>query len=270
MHSVVTGWKRVGEVTGEEELLKKRLKELADKAWRNHVYTFTGFLGLSELSCYYETERELSFIPAVIFGGYEDAERAMIRFGSVELFGYEEEFPITCLEIRPLAQKFAEDLSHRDFLGALMNLGIERSTFGDIILKDNVGYLFCSETVAPFIAGNLDRVKHTPVLCEKAGEIPAQREEDLTEVRIQTSSERIDGVVSKVYKLSRSECAELFRQKKIFVNGRMCENNSRMLKPQDRVSVRGYGRFIYAQMQGVSRKGKLNAAVLIYGERRKK
>ena len=54
----------------EEELLKKRLKELADKAWQNNIYTFTGFLGLSDLSCYYEMERELSFVPATIFGGY--------------------------------------------------------------------------------------------------------------------------------------------------------------------------------------------------------
>ena len=251
----------------EEELFKKPLKELAEKAWQNNIYTFTGFLGLSDLSCYYEMERELSFVPATIFGGYEDAERVMLRFGSQEVFGYEEAFPITCLKIRPLMQKFADDLSHRDFLGALMNLGIERSTLGDIILKDNVGYLFCLRSIAPFILGNLCKIKHTSILCEETSEIPVQREEDLTELRIQIASERIDGVISKVYKLSRSEGAELFRQKKIFVNGRLCENNSRMLKPKDKVSVRGYGKFIYTEKQGVSKKGKLNAAVLVYGKR---
>lgn len=251
----------------EEELLRKRLKELAQKAWQNNVYTFTGFLGLSDLSCFYEMERELAFVPAAVFGGSEDAERAMIRFGSPELFGYEEEFPVVCLKIRPLLQKFAEDLSHRDFLGALMNLGIERSTLGDIILKDNQCYLFCTRSIAPFIIENLGRVKHTSVLCEEAEEIPVQREEELEEIKIQAASERIDGVISKVYKLSRSESAELFRQKKIFVNGRLCENSSRMLKAQDKVSVRGHGRFIYVETQGISKKGKLNAAVLVYGRR---
>lgn len=249
----------------EDELLKKRLRELADKAWQNNIYTFTGFLGLSDLSCFYEMERELSFVPAEVFGGSEDAERAMIRFGSRELFGYEEEFPITCLKIRPLMQKFAEDLSHRDFLGALMNLGIERSTLGDIILKDNEGYLFCTKTIAPFIAENLSKVKHTQVRCEETEEIPVQGQEDLKEIKIQISSERIDGVIAKVYKLSRSESTELFRQKKIFVNGRLCENNSRMLTAGDKVSVRGYGKFIYTQKQGISKKGKLNAVVLVYG-----
>ena len=93
------------------------------------------------------------------------------------------------------------------------------------------------------------------------------RQEDLTEVKIQTASERIDGVMAKVYRLSRSESIELFRQKKVFVNGRLCENNSRLLKPGDRISVRGYGKFIYTEKQGISKKGKLNAAVLVYGRK---
>jgi RNA-binding protein YlmH len=249
----------------EDELLKKRLKELADKAWQNNMYTFTGFLSLSDMACFYEIEKELSFIPVVIFGGNRDAERVMLRFGSQELFGYEEDFPITCLKIRPLMQKFADKLSHRDFLGALMNLGIERSTLGDIILKDNEGYLFCTTAIAGYIRENLDKIKHTSVLCEETTDIPEVKEEDLTEIKIQIPSERIDAVVAKVYKLTRSDSSVLFGQKKVFVNGRLCENSSRMLKSQDCVSVRGYGKFIFTEKQGISKKGKLNVSVLVYG-----
>lgn len=251
----------------EKEGLKKRFRELADKSWQNNVYTFTGFLGLSELSCFYEMERELSFVPAEIFGGCEGAERVMIRFGSREAFGYEEEFPIVCLRINPLMQKFADDLGHRDILGALMNLGIDRSTLGDIILKDNQGYVFCMRSIAPFIMENLGKVRHTSVMCSKAGEVPSVREEDFVQTLVQVSSQRIDAVLSRVYKLSRSDSAELFRQKKVFVNGRLCENNSQLLKEEDKVSVRGYGRFIYKEPKGVSKKGKLNERVLVYGAR---
>ena len=250
-----------------EELLRKRMKELADKAYKSGVYTFTGFLGLAEMTSFYEIERELSFVPYTISGGYEGSERGMLRFGSEEMFGYEEAFPIVCLKIKPLMQKFADDLNHRDFLGALMNLGIERSTLGDIILKDNEGYLFCTEKIAPFIRENLTRVKHTPVLCEETNDFPVEKEEDLTEVKIQVASERIDSVISKVYRLSRSESVEYFRQKKVFVNGRLCENNSYFLKEKDVVTMRGYGKFIFAGMQGYSKKGKLNAKILTYGSR---
>lgn len=249
----------------EEELLKRRFCELADQAWQRGSYTFTGFLGLSELSTFYEMEWEISFVPHSVFGGSEDTERAMIRFGSEEVFGYEEAFPIVCVRIRPLQQKFADKLSHRDFLGALMNLGIDRSTLGDIVIRDNEGYLFCSETIAPFIVENISRIKHTTVLCEQVTEPPGERQEDLKEIAIQIPSERIDGVLARVYHLSRSDSAELFRQKKVFVNGRLCENSSRMLKPEDRVSARGYGKFIYTGQQGISKKGKLNAKVLVYG-----
>ena len=249
----------------EEELLKKRFRELADQAWRRGSYTFTGFLGLSELSAFYEMEREIAFVPHSVFGGYEEAERAMVRFGSEEAFGYQGDFPIVCLRIRPLQQKFADQLSHRDFLGALMNLGIDRSTLGDIVIRDNEGYLFCTQSIAPFIVENITRIKHTTVLCETVQEPPGERREDLKQIMIQIPSERIDGVIAKVYHLSRSDSAELFRQKKVFVNGRFCENSSRMLKSEDRVSARGYGKFIYTGQQSISKKGKLNATVLVYG-----
>ena len=68
-------------------MLEKRLRELADKAYRNNMYTFTGFLGLSELSVFYRLEKELSYIPCRVFGGSSICERAMIRFGDGELFG---------------------------------------------------------------------------------------------------------------------------------------------------------------------------------------
>ena len=250
-----------------DEFLKKRFRELADKAYRNNIYTFTGFLGMSELSDFYSMEREVSFVPWEAFGGSESCERMMIRFGNEELFGYTEKFPITCLRIQPLMQKFADKLSHRDFLGALMNLGIERDTLGDIILKENEGYLFCTQTIAPYICENLTRIKHTQVLCKEAEEIPMEKEEDLQKIKIQVSSVRIDGMIAKVYHFSRGESIEYFRQKKVFVNGRLCENNSHILKEGDVVTVRGCGKFIFAKSQGLSKKGKMNVVVCCYGKR---
>lgn len=250
-----------------QELLKKRLKELADKAYSSGVYSFTGFLGLSEMASFYEIERELSFVPYQVCGGYEGSERMMLRFGSEELFGYEEEFPIICLKIKPLMQKFADEFSHRDFLGALMNLGIDRGTLGDIILKDNEGYLFCIKNIAPFITQNLTRVKHTSVLCEETKEFPLDQEKNLTELNIQIASDRIDSVIAKVCRCSRSESVDYFRQKKVFVNGRLCENNSYFLKENDVVTVRGFGKFVFDHVKGCSKKGKLNAIVLCYGKR---
>lgn len=248
-------------------MLKKRFADLARKCYQNNQYTFTDFLSLADMACFYEIEKELSYVPFTVWGGNELCERVIVRFGSCELLGYTEEFPIICLEIKPLAQKFADSLTHRDFLGALMNLGIERSTLGDIFIVANAGYLFCLETMAEYIMENLTRIKHTVVMCQKVEEMPALSETDRQEVIIQASSKRVDGVIAKVYKLSRNDSLELFRQKKVFINGRLCENNSRPLTEQDKVSVRGFGKFEFMQEMNMSKKGKFNMKVLCYGKR---
>ena len=105
---------------------------------------------MAELDIYYQMENELSYVTVTAYGGTNDCERVMLRFGDGELCGYDEEFPIVCIEISPVSEKFGEALTHRDYLGALMNLGIERSTFGDIVIKDKRAFLFCSEKMAPY------------------------------------------------------------------------------------------------------------------------
>lgn len=248
----------------EMQQLKNRFRDLADKASRQNIFTFTGFLGLSEQDAFWQLEPEIRFAGYTLTGGCEDADRKMIRFGNAEELGYEIPFPITCVHIRPLVAKFADKLSHRDFLGALMNLGIERSTIGDIKVGDKEAYLFCQENIADYICQNLEQIKHTHVKCnvtENYAEIPQEEPELKT---IQVSSVRVDAVIAKVYNKSRGECLDLFRAGKVFVNGRLCENNSRLLKAGETVNARGYGKFVYQGEPRETRKGKLCVEVALY------
>ena len=248
----------------EIQQLKKRFIELGEKSYNQNIYTFTGFLGMSEQEIFWQAAQAIKYVPFTLWGGCEGCERQMIRFGSMEEFGYEEKFPIVCICISPLLEKFADNLTHRDFLGALMNLGIERNTLGDIYVNHKTGYLFCTDKIAPFILENLDKIKHTNVKCKVVEEIPkivvgeAEEEEQLT------ASERIDGIIAKLYNISRTQSLELFRQKKVFVNGRLNENNSCNLKSGDTVSVRGYGKFTYEGIVQETRKGKLRIKVQIF------
>lgn len=248
----------------EETLLRKRFRELADKAYNNSQYFFTGFLSAAELDIYYRMERELSYVPVTVFGGTADCERVMLRFGSEELCGYEEAFPIQCIEAAPLAEKFGEALGHRDYLGALMNLGIERGTLGDIIIDGKHAFLFCTEKMAPYIAENLDKVRHTNVKCRIAERIPESAITRVERRMVQVSAARADSIIAKVYNLSRGESTGLFRAKKVFVNGRQNENNGGQLKAGDKVSVRGFGRFQFVETAGETRKGKLNVVVEVF------
>lgn len=248
----------------DETLFKKRLAELANKSYTNSRYLFTGFLSLAELNLYYQIERELSYVPVTVFGGTADCERVMLRFGDEALCGYEEPFPIACVEIAPLAEKFGETLTHRDYLGALMNLGIERATLGDIVIVGKRAFLFCTEKMSAYIIEELDKVRHTSVRCGIAKEVPKSTVTRLERKTVQVSAARADSVIAKLYNLSRSESVELFRAKKVFVNGRQNENNSGQLKPGDQVSVRGFGRFVFVGVSGETRKGKWNAEADLY------
>lgn len=248
----------------DEILFKKRLTELADRAYTDSRYLFTGFLSLAELNIYYQMERELSYVPVTVFGGTADCERVMLRFGDEELCGYDKPFPIACVEIAPLAEKFSEALNHRDYLGALMNLGIERATLGDIVIDGKHAFLFCTEKMSSYITAELDKVRHTNVRCEIAKEIPKSTVTKLERRTVQVSAVRADSIIAKLYNMPRSESVELFRAKKVFVNGRLNENNSGHLKAGDIVTVRGFGRFAFAGVSGETRKGKLNAEADLY------
>jgi len=248
----------------ENELLKKRFTELANKSYNAGIYMFTDFLGLAEQALFNEAKQNFRGIPYTAFGGVASAERVMIRFGDEENLGYTEPFPIVCIKAEPISQKFADKLTHRDFLGAILNLGIERATLGDIPIVDNVGYIFAKEDIAPYILSELKRVKHTDVKLSIADTLPEGDLYRTERKKIQANGERIDAVIAKVYSISRDDSLSLFHKRLVYVDGRLCENNSYIPKKDEVISVRGYGRMIYRGYETTSKKGKLNIEVDLY------
>ncbi len=251
-------------MTADTELTKKRLTELAKKSYNSGIYTFTDFLGLAEQSALAEIKKELRGIHYEAFGGAEGAERVVIRFGSEEELGYSLPYPISIIRVEPVSQRYADSLSHRDFLGALLNLGIERYTLGDIVIIDNVGYIFALENMADYIADNLFKVKRTDVSAEIITELPEGQLYRTERRTVQISGERLDAVIARVYSLSREDAQLLFKKRLVFADGREIASSSYTPKENERISVRGHGRFIYIGTQSLSKKGKLNVAVEVY------
>jgi len=250
----------------EDDLLKKKFIELANRSYESSQYIFTDFLSINEQDIFYSVKNEVNFVEFSLFGGIEDCERKMLRFGSCEQLGYDIEFPIDCICIEPLIKKFADDFSHRDFLGAIMNLGIERNVIGDIKVVDNICYVFCVQRMSNYIIENLSRVKHTSVRARIINELPQSIKPKLTKKNIIVSSIRCDLIISKIYNLSRKQSIELFRSKRVFVNDRCYENNSGNLKEDDTVSVRGYGKFRYKNVINHTKKGNINIQIEVFGE----
>ena len=237
-------------------MLEKRFNELYNRANQNYYPVFSDFLNLEEQSVLAK-----SYLPCVLYGGYEGVERVVAGFGDNVC---EQDFPIRCVEIKPVNKKFADKLSHRDFLGGLMNLGIKRELLGDIIIFENSAYLFCLDKISNYIKDNLSRVRHTTVEVNEVDAPPVKAVEPKGAEEMVIASLRVDVAVCQVYNLSRNECAKLFETEKVFINSRKLESRSYQLKEGDMVSVRGYGRFQFVSVVRKTKKDRLVAEMIIY------
>ena len=246
----------------EQELCKKRLIDLSNQANSKVIVLFSDFLNLNEQNIYqqnlkfYETKTES-------FGGVDFAERQIIAFIPDALY-YEWEYPIVALKITPSYPKFAEKLGHRDILGALMYLGIDRSKVGDIYVNDDAYYIICEDSIADFFIENMDKIRHTVV---KLSYVPLEELKSVQKMKEMegiVTSNRLDSVLACVFKLSRSQALELLRAEKVFVNGKEVQNPSYTIKPDEIVSLRGFGRFVFEGEYGTTGKGRMKIRYKLY------
>lgn len=187
----------------------------------------------------------------------------MIAFLPDALY-YDWEYPISALKITPAYPKFAEKLGHRDILGSLMQLGIDRCKLGDILVGEQEAYLLCEETVADYFAEHLEKIRHTLVKVEPCSLCDLKVTQEFQSQDGIVTSDRIDAVIACVYHLSRSQASLLLRQEKVFVSGKLIQNPSYTCHADDIISVRGYGRFIYRGEYGTTGKGRLKIHYDLY------
>lgn len=240
------------------ELTKKRLSELAKRAERRGIAVESEFLTPAE-------QLELTRMrcePYVFDGGYDGAERRCAVF--LPWDGCEWDSRVVCLEIAPSNEKFAEALTHRDYLGALMALGIRRETMGDIVIQGKRAYLFCLDSIAPYITDQLEDVRRTSVKVRAAAPSDLEPPEPPKETILTVQSARLDALVAAVYRLSRGEAQKLFERELVLVNSLPPKSPGQPAKDGDVISVRGHGRFRYEGEAGETRKGRIRVLVRVY------
>jgi len=200
-------------------------------------------------------------VEAAFSGGYEGAERCLAAFYDGDK---PDAWPIECLRAEWNAD-YAK-AQHRDFLGAALCLGIERSMLGDIMVGEGCAYLFVTEAAAPLILSELQSAGRAKLKIEraKACELP---EEKGTSVRDTVSSMRLDAVVAAGYSLGRAEAQELIRRGLVKLNHLPEERADARVHEGDLISVRGHGRLRVDEEQGLTRKGRLGVLMTRFGAR---
>lgn len=236
----------------------RHMMDLADRAYQGNYPVFTDFLTTSEYMLLSSMQAQNSKVKTAYWGGHKDCDHVMAGFFPKDWTdtGYDT-FPVVCIRVAPLNIRFAQFLEHRDYLGAILNLGMERSKIGDIRICDRTAYVFCKEEFASFVVENFITVKQTQITCEillSAEEIPPQQ---YLEQRHSVASVRLDNIVSAMTGISRSRAAELIRQGYVTADHHQRSSVSFTCTDGMIFTIRGYGKFqLFITENAFTKKGK--------------
>lgn len=247
----------------DEIMLMKRLKELSAAAYQRDIVTFSDFLNLNELNILHTLPAGMLSSKYICFGGYEYSERQMAAF-IPDALSYGYRYPISIIRVSPLNRRFAEPLGHRDYLGAVLNLGLERYKIGDILVFEDSAVIFCHDSMSEFLAKNLTRIRHTSVTSERIEESDFIYTPKFEEIKGSVASVRLDALLSLAFGTSRSKLTAYIENGKVFVNGRLITSNGYQVHDSDIVSVRGLGRFIYDGLLSQTKKGRYYVTIRKY------
>lgn len=247
---------------GENDVsqLARRLEELATRAARTGQPCFTGFLSPPEADMALAAGRRQG-IDVLLEGGYEDAERRMACFAG----DWEEPFPITAIALRWPHQSAP---GHRDLLGSVMGLGIERKCIGDIVVMPETAYLFAETALAGHIADSLTGAGRVKLQAELLDSWPQLEPPKGVEVRDTVSTLRLDAVVSGGFGMSRGNAAELIASGRVKLRHIPTERPDARVKEGDVISARGFGRLVLQEVGLPTKKGRLPLRLTRYGESR--
>ena len=237
-----------------------RLLEMAQRADRTDRCCFTPFLTPPETELAFAAARKAR-VDAEADGGYPNAERRMVRFHAA---GAEEQpFPIVALE---LSWGRGDAPEHRDLLGSVMGLGINRSVIGDIVMQKEQAYLFASEAMAQHIADSLSQAGRTALHVALLPQWPQLAAAEGQEVRCTVSSARLDAILAEGFHLSRGKAAELIEAGQVKLRFQQTLRPDARVEAEDVISARGFGRLTLTEIGLPTRKGRLPIRLLKYGK----
>lgn len=249
--------------TTDIKLLVSHTQDAAERALKSGSPCFLNFLSETEqayierYSVYRRDDERLLF-----FGGYDDAEyKCAGFFPSYYFYGeaYDAfaEFPVCAVFAKGSGFR---KLSHRDFLGSVMSLGIKREMLGDIIVSEDEAsaYIFCLEKTADFLTANFVLCANDKIVCKRCGTenfaIPPKKFEVINET---VSSLRIDAVLCACINVSRGDAEKMISSGLVALNHEVCEDKSKLCTEGAKISVRHHGRFVLHKIGDLNRRDRL-------------
>ena len=255
----------LSKITNDEDrfLVAKLLDKIEFVAKRNSV-EYTDFLDIRQSKMLEKVMKELKLNNYLLYGGYSEAERNVLVIfpNKLEDVFKQGKFDYNSI-VEVIRIKLPNELkgmySHRDYLGAVIKIGMKREKVGDIITNNNGADLIVLKESAKYI---LEGLKGLTRFSKSDFEEVKIEELNIAEPKIQrleiiVPSMRIDSIVSEAIRISRSKASDMIKEERVFINNELITKGSKEAKEGDKVTVRGKGRFKVGNVINTTKKGNL-------------
>lgn len=244
----------------EDKLLVSKLFDKISAVEKQNKIQYTDFLSPIELQILKKVLNSIKYQNYIIYGVTSNSQRnIIILFPSKleEVFSNNNfDFNSICNTIR--ITNVNENMEHKRYLGGLVKLGVKREKIGDIIVCEDGADIIVLKEVTKFLISNLQQLTRF-----KSAEIEVidvsetlEKEQEFEEMKIISSSLRLDNIVSELAKTSRSKAAQILEEERVFINYENVNKSTKIIKQNDIITIRGIGKFIVDEIAGNTRSGR--------------
>lgn len=234
----------------DEKVFCARVKDTAQLCVRTDKPKFLGFLTEGEIAKAQEILKTVG-VRYEFFGGFEQADRLMLCCKPD--WCEEVSFPIVAVTA---TFRECDNLSHRDILGSLMGLGITRESVGDILIEKGRAVFFITEEIADFVLSELTKAGRVGLKLKIGADEPLPQLSSIVNLSETVASPRLDCVVAAILKISRAKAVALIEEGLVSINSAACIKATRLVSPDDKITVRGKGKFIVNSLADKTKKGR--------------
>ena len=246
----------------DDELFCSKVEDIVALSVTRQKPVFSQFMSERKQALAIKTLKSLRFCDYCFYGGYGESQRKILGV----FFNPSDKYDFSLFPVAPLEFRFrqCDKLTHRDFLGSLMALGIERDTVGDILVENGRCVIFVKSELKDYIETQIFKIGRTgvkivaPDICS----LPVGRGVDTLEFTV--SSLRLDNIVAAVCSLSRDKTSKLIISGCVSLNFITEQNVSKIMKNGDSLIIKGKGKFTLDKISGVTRKGRMKISVIYY------
>lgn len=243
----------------DSKIFTSKIEDKINQSRNNFYITSTGFLDMHEISIATDICKKEKDINAFFYGGYNNAERKILIISPCEFTSSFEEIIkmeefFTLIKIRT---KGSVKLTHRDYLGSVLSLGLKRNVIGDITVLKNGADMIVKKGIEKFLLSEYVKVGKMNVklsVCDISEFIPPKLQKTILTKSI--SSLRLDNIVVAAFSVSRSNATEAVKKGRIFLDHTLQNRIDRKVEEGQSIVYRGKGKAILTEVVGTSKKGR--------------